>query len=93
MISRQLASDTYCDAANYLSHVYEDTAAGFIATKVLYDALTDTNGYVGYLPSDDSIYVAFRGSISIANWVSDFDATMADYQDWPECNCKVHMGF
>jgi hypothetical protein len=62
-----------------LTHRYEGTAAGFIASKVLYDKTTDTNGFVGYLPSNNSIYVVFRGSISIVNWISDFDATAADY--------------
>lgn len=77
LISRQLSADTYC--SDYLTHRYEGTATGFIASKVLYDKTTDTNGFVGYLPSNNSIYVVFRGSISIVNWISDFDATAAAY--------------
>ena len=50
-------------------------------------------GYVGYLPSDKSIYVAYKGSESINNWITDFDATQASYDIWPECNCNVHAGF
>ena len=48
-----------------MSHKFEGSALGFVATKVLYDAVTDTEGYVGYLASDNSIYVVFRGSSSI----------------------------
>ena len=90
-ISRQLSADAYCD--NQLTHTFEGTAAGFVATKVLYDKPTDTNGYIGYLPSDNSIYVAFQGSQSIKNWVTNLDATQAPYNAWPECNCNVHKGF
>ena len=88
-----LSADSYCGHENILSHTFEGPAAGFVPTVVLYDEFTDTNGYIGYLPSDKSIYVVFRGSISIANWLTDFDATLAPYDAFPECNCQVHMGF
>jgi len=74
-ISRQLSSDTYCNKENYLSHTYEGAAKGFVATYVVEQPLYDVQGYVGYLPSDKSIYVAYKGSDSINNWVTDFDAT------------------
>jgi predicted lipase len=93
LISRQLSADAYCGYSKYASHVFEGAAAGFVVTKTLYDAGTDTEGYVGYLASDNSIYVTFRGSSSIANWVTNFDATQAAYTKWPACNCKVHAGF
>jgi predicted lipase len=50
-------------------------------------------GYIGYLPSDKSIYVTFRGSSSIQNWVTNLDAVKTPYTTFPECNCQVHKGF
>ena len=93
LISRQLSADAYCGKDATLTHVYEGSAAGFVATKVLYDSATDTQGFVGYLPSDNSIYVVFRGSSSIANWITNFQTTQSTYTKWPTCNCKVHDGF
>ena len=60
---------------------------------MIYNPLKDTEGYVGYLPSDESIYVVFRGSSSILNWVTNLNTDKADYVIWPECNCQVHDGF
>ncbi len=37
----------------------------FVATKVIYSGVfSDTEGFVGYLPSEKSIFVAFRGTES-----------------------------
>jgi hypothetical protein len=93
LISRQLSADAYCGYSKYASHVFEGAAAGFVVTKTLYDKPTDTEGYVGYLPSDNSIYVVFRGSSSIKNWISNLEFTVANYRKWPDCGCFVHAGF
>ncbi len=66
---------------------------GFIATKVIYNPKNDIEGFIGYLPSDNSIYVAYRGTESLDNWMVDFDSLQTNYDVWPECNCKVHAGF
>ena len=76
-----------------MTHKFEGTAQGFVVTKEIYDKGTDTHGFVGYLPSDNSIYVSFRGSQTLSNWITNFDATQATYNKWPTCNCKVHNGF
>ncbi len=73
-ISLWLSSAAYCDRSTYLSRTFKGPTVGFVATKVIYDTLSETQGYVGYLPSDKSIYVAFRGSSNIPNWISDLDA-------------------
>lgn len=53
--------------------------------------LLDTNGYIGYTPSQQTIYVAFRGSESIKNWIDNLDAILTSY---PLCSkCEVHKGF
>ena len=63
---------------------------GFVATKVIYNVIS---GYIGYLPSDKSIYVAFKGTTTDEEWVVDYDNILVDYTIWPECNCKVHHGW
>jgi predicted lipase len=43
------------------------------------------------MPSQSAIYVVFRGSTSISDWVNNLDAILTDY---PRCSsCKVHKGF
>lgn len=60
---------------------------------MIYHAVDDTQGFVGYLPSDNSIYVVFRGSSSILNWVTNLSTAKTSYTAFPDCNCKVHLGF
>lgn len=76
-----------------MTHTFKGPATGFVPTYVIYDSKTDTQGYIGYLPSDKSIYVVFRGSISLENWITDLDAIKTPYTSYPECNCQVHKGF
>ena len=64
-ISVVLSGDAYCGKDAYLKKKWTGTTKGFVATKVIYDKGNDTQGYVGYLPSNKSIYVAFRGSHTI----------------------------
>jgi len=43
------------------------------------------------LSSQSQIYVVYRGSTSITNWLTNLDATLIAY---PSCTgCKVHKGF
>jgi hypothetical protein len=88
-----LSAAAYCGKSAYQTHTFKGPTAGFVVTYVIYDASTDTEGYIGYLPSDNSIYVTFRGSSSILNWISDLDALKTSYTSFPDCNCQVHKGF
>lgn len=46
------------------------------------------------MPTDNSIYVSFRGTESLDNWLVDADAFKMNYTTWPECaDCEVHAGF
>jgi len=69
-ISLHLSNYAYCGHEMYdsLNWAYTSDTAGFVHTKTVYNPDKDTEGFVGYLPSDNSIYVAFRGSSSLANW-------------------------
>ncbi len=88
-----LSAAAYCGKDAYPSHVFKGVTSGFVYTKTISDSATDTQGYIGYLPSDKSIYVVFRGSQSIRNWISNLDAFKTPYTSFPECNCQVHKGF
>jgi len=84
---------SYCGHKAYDSYKFAGPVADFNLTHTIYDKKHDTNGFIGVLPSDKSIYVVFRGSISVKNWLSDFNVDKDKYTVWPECKCKVHSGF
>lgn len=88
-----LSAAAYCGKDAYKSHVFKGPTTGFVYTKTISGLGSDTEGFVGYLPSDKSIYVVFRGSQSIRNWIANLDAFKTDYTSFPECNCQVHKGF
>lgn len=88
-----LSAAAYCGKAAYKTHTFKGPTTGFVVTSIIYDVSTDTEGFIGYLPSDNSIYVTFRGSSSILNWISDLDVFKTPYTSYPECNCQVHKGF
>jgi len=88
-----LSAAAYCDKDHYQSHVFKGPTAGFVVTYVIYDARHDTQGYVGYLPADQSIYVVYRGSQSMNNWISNLNAFKTPYTSFAECGCQVHKGF
>jgi len=88
-----LSAAASCGYQNYKTHVFKGPTSGFVVSKTIFDATKDTQGYVGYLPSDKSIYVVFRGSESTRNWISNLDAFKVPYTSYSECNCQVHKGF
>jgi hypothetical protein len=84
-----LSAAAYCDKTTYLTRTYLGPTNGFIPTYSIYDSKTDTTGYLGYLPSQNTIFVIFRGSVSWKNWASDLDAIKTNYTSYPECQCQV----
>ena len=88
-----LSAATFCSKEEYLTRTYIGPTEGFVPTYVIYDQRTDTEGYIGYLPLEKTIFVVFRGSISTKNWLTDFDFRKTSYDTYPECECQVHEGF
>ena len=76
-----------------MGHTFTGPTAGFTLTKVIYNDTYDVEGYIGYLPSDNSIYVTFRGTNSAKNDYVDSLVDKTTYTMWPDCNCTVHTGF
>ena len=93
LVSHALCLATYCGAAEYSTYNFAGVVEGFQVTHIIDEPINDIEGYIGYLPSDQSIYVAFRGTESPENWAVDFDSGLEPYDVWPECNCRVHTGF
>ena len=75
-----------------MTHQYFGDATGFIPTYTIYKS-NGTEGFIGYLPSDNSIYVVFKGSDDIKNFVTDLNTDKDKYRAFPECKCHVHDGF
>lgn len=88
-----LSGAAYCGKDKYKSMILGGPASGFTYKETLYDIKTDLQGYIGILPTTKSIYVVFRGSSSVINWLDDFEVKLVPYDTFPECNCKVHYGF
>jgi hypothetical protein len=88
-----LSAAAYCSKDVYPTMKLTGPATGFVVKDVLYDYTSDLQGYVGILPSQQKIYIVFRGSSSVRNWIEDLEIKKVDYVTFPECNCKVHDGF
>lgn len=85
------SESAYCDYNNYMTKSYKGLLADFVPTYSIYDPSHDTHGYIGYSSSQQAIYVAFRGSESVQNWIDNLDVVLTPY---PLCSgCNVHKGF
>jgi hypothetical protein len=89
-----LSGSAYCGKDKYKSMVLSGPATGFVYTGTLYDPSTDLQGFVGLQASSKTIWVVFRGSSSILNWLDDFEVKQIKYTSWINCvGCTVHNGF
>ena len=92
-ISVWLSGAAYCNKEKYGTMKLSGPASRFIVTKTLYDTSSDLQGYMGVLPSQKTIYIVFRGSASVLNWIDDIKIKRIPYTSYPRCNCSVHDGF
>ena len=92
-ISVWLSGAAYCNKEGYSSMELAGPANDFQYYETLYDKSTDLQGYTGVIHETKQLYVVFRGSASITNWLDDAEVLQVPYNTFPECNCKVHTGF
>lgn len=92
-ISVWLSAASYCDKKDYGVMKLAGPAKGFLVKDIIHDTKTDLQGYIGVLPSSKTIYVVFRGSSSIRNWIEDAEFKKIAYNTFPACACSVHDGF
>ena len=95
-IALYLSCATFCDPETYESRVYPGVINGLNVTLTIHDNKYQTSGFVGVLPSSNSIYIAYRGSSNWQNWMANLETSMTPYTSFPngECKgCSVHRGF
>lgn len=92
-IAWQLSTKMYCPMAEFGNMPWAGLVEDFKYTKTIWWERYDVTGLVGYMPSQKTIYVVFRGTDSKPNEEMDFEEALVPYDDtWPECNCRVHDG-
>lgn len=85
------AENAYCDLGMTPVDYSTTPLAGFVPTLYINNTDHSTRGYIGYNEGQQAIYVSFRGSEDINNWITNLDAIKTDY---PLCSgCEVHKGF
>jgi len=86
------AQTTYCKEDTYLDRTYGGPLTGFVATYRISNPRFDTAGYIGYHSGEQNIYISFRGTATLNNWLTtNLDA---DYDPYHLCDeCKAHSGF
>lgn len=88
-----LSALAYCGNETIMAGHYNDSffVNDFIPSNLIYNKQYDVNGFIGVSNSEKAIYVVFRGSMTITNWLDDFETLMTSY---PLCaQCSVHAGF
>ena len=88
-----LSGAAYCGMDAYKTMKLAGPAEGFELADVLYDPATDLQGFTGIIHSEKTIYMAFRGSSSLLNWIDDAEVVKVAYDTFSDCDCKVHKGF
>lgn len=89
----KLSGLAYCNTkVDYQYLLFSNETDGFIVTKPLYWSEYDIAGFIGYLPTEESIYVVFKGSKSKLNFKLDMLDSLDPYHLWPDCNCRIHSG-
>lgn len=86
-----LCAISYCDYRKLPRHNFSGYADTFNITKIINNVKHDSHGFIGYRPSDKTIYAVFRGTHSVVNFLDDLNFVTTAY---PYCTgCLVHFGF
>ncbi|KAI8148327.1 catalysis At the Interface: the anatomy of A conformational change in A triglyceride lipase [Fennellomyces sp. T-0311] len=89
-----LSADVYCTQVvpgGQLTCPNCDKASGLKVVETFSTTFYDTNVLVARGDSKKTIYVVFRGSVSITNWMADLSGTFTPYR--PVSGGYVHVGF
>ena len=65
----------------------------FVYNATLHNGWSDLQRFVGRVLPGGDIWVVFRGSSSVRNWIHDLEVAKVAYATFPECSCSVHRGF
>jgi Lipase (class 3) len=90
--SVHLSSISYCGEPKRSQAL--QSVGGFIPIGSGFDdSSSDTQGLVGVLPSQEAIYIVFRGSESIMDWYYDLSVLLVQYPRPADGSAHVHAGF
>lgn len=85
---------SYCSPSNIKNWHVSITAALYPNVEQIYvftNSTGDNLGFSAYDPNTDSIFLVFRGSYNIQNWIENLAVIRVSY---PFCSgCQVHAGF
>jgi hypothetical protein len=94
----EYSAAAYCNDSTllpWICGVCSGNTSGFEVTKLLWNLVHDTRGYVGFHPIEKFILISFEGTdkSSLKNWITDLEISKVDY-DYPNVpGAKVHSGF
>ena len=85
MTSVLLSGAAYCDDYSLIHKTMDDLKI----VDTFYDPETDIRGFAA--STNNTLYIALRGSSSTQNWIDDFEIRLVEYD---KCaGCSVHHGF
>jgi hypothetical protein len=86
-----LSAAAYCEVNTLLTRTYRGYSTGFKALYTIEEKTYDTQGYAGVMESEQTIFVIFRGSTSMTDWINNIDDILTPYS---YCTgCDVHLGW
>jgi len=85
-----LSGAAYCPKELYSTMRLD--SIDFVYNATLHNGWSDLQGFIGRVLPDE-IWVIFRGSSSVRNWIHDLEFAKVAYDTFPECGCSVHRGF
>eukprot|EP01039_Chlorochromonas_danica_P008946 gene8946-9869_t len=88
-----LSAATYCDVSTYLTRSYLGYSGGFIPYYEINNLERDVQGFIGVMPAQNTIYIAFRGSTSVIDWLNNLDFNLTTYPISSCTGCEVNEGF
>ena len=95
--SSALSAIAYCEdknilLGNYSIHqnpttsekdIFPSFLSDFVPTQLFRNKDHDVGGFIGFSTKEKTIFVVFRGSKSVSNWLNNFDTARVEY---PMCD-------
>jgi hypothetical protein len=89
-----MSSASYCatkQVTDWNCQACQASGTSLKGVTFLQNNVTENYGYVGQDAKTGDVYIAYRGSQNIENWINNLDFILTPY---PGCNgCNVHQGF
>eukprot|EP00981_Chlorochromonas_danica_P007189 scaffold1594_cov171-Ochromonas_danica.AAC.24 len=83
----------YYEINNLERDVQVSDLAVFSVKKSIYVGVSLSKGFIGVMPAQNTIYIAFRGSTSVIDWLNNLDFNLTTYPISSCTGCEVNEGF